>query len=260
MRLEESRRGALGRIGTSWPVIIGFAIVVIIWQWTITATGVPAVVLPSVPEVFDAFIGLVTTASFWNGVAVSILEFVVGFLIGTVGGIIVGLVLTAMPRLEVALSPVIEMLRFIVPFAWIPLTILWFGTSIGGKIFLVTYAVFFVMLISTSDAIRNVDATLLRVATMLGMSRWQSLFRIQFRAAVSSILSSSRAAAGLGWIAVVAAEYVGSSAGLGYIIINASSSLDTAVVIAVMIVIGIVGAIVSWLIGRIASSNASHSA
>ncbi|MGY1552765.1 ABC transporter permease [Microbacterium sp. A588] len=244
----------------AWPGLIGLAIILIIWQSTVTISGVPVVVLPTVTDVMDAFVRLVSTSSFWGGLGVSILEFILGFVVGTTAGVIVGLVLSALPRLGLALNPVIEILRFIVPFAWIPLTILWFGTSIGGKVFLVAYAVFFVMLISTSDAVRNVDSTLLRVATMLGMSRWQSLFRVQFRAAAPSILNSSRAAAGLGWIAVVAAEYVGSSAGLGYIIINASSSLDTPVVIAIMVVIGLVGAAVSWLIGLLTSSKADYSA
>lgn len=258
MNAHPSHTGVTGWIRTFWPALIGLAIVLIIWQTTVFVSGAPAVVLPTVPDVIGAFIGLISTTSFWNGLGVSILEFVLGFLVGTILGIVVGLVLTALPRLGLALSPVIEVLRFIVPFAWIPLTILWFGTSIEGKVFLVAYAVFFVMLISTSDAVRNVDPTLLRVATMLGMSRWRSLFSVQFRAAASSILNSSRAAAGLGWIAVVAAEYVGSSAGLGYIIINASSSLDTAVVIAVMVVIGLVGAAVSWLIGFFTSSKADY--
>ncbi|WP_439285006.1 ABC transporter permease [Microbacterium sp. A93] len=249
-----------GWIGRAWPGILGLAIVLVIWQTTVALSGVPVVVLPTVTDVVQAFFALIATAPFWNSLGVSVLEFILGFLVGVSAGVVAGLVLSALPRLALALNPVIETLRFIVPFAWIPLTILWFGTSIGGKVFLVAYAVFFVMLVSTTDAVRNVDSTLLRVATMLGMSRWQSLFQVQFRAAAPSILNASRAAAGLGWIAVVAAEYVGSSAGLGFIIINASSSLDTAVVIAAMVVIGLVGAAVSWLIGLATSSKVNYDA
>lgn len=253
-------RHSSGKIRAAWPGVIGVLLVILIWEATVMISGVPAVVLPTITDVVEAFVALVTGMPFWRGLGISVLEFSLGFLIGTGGGILLGLLLSSLPRLALAVNPVVEVLRFIVPFAWIPLTILWFGTSMSGKVFLVAYAVFFVMVISTTGAVRNVDSTLVRVATMLGMPRWQILFRIKCRAAAPSILNSSRAAAALGWIAVVAAEYVGSSAGLGYIVINASSSLDTAVVIAVMVVIGLVGAAVSWLIGLMTSSSADYTA
>ena len=95
----------------------------------------------------------------------------------------------------------------------------------------------------------QVDPTLSRVGTMLGMGRVALAFRVHLRAAAPSIASAARAAAAIGWIAVVAAEYIGASAGLGVMITNAATSLATPMVIAGMIVIGIVGAGVSALIG-----------
>ena len=143
-------------------------------------------------------------------------------------------------------------LRFIVPFAWIPLTVLWFGTSYTGKIVLVAYAVFFVMTVSTTRSIMQVDPTLTRIGTMLGMGRMALALFVHLRAAAPAIASAARAAAAVGWIAVVAAEYIGASAGLGLMITNAASSLATPVVIAGMIVIGLVGAGVSAMIGWLA--------
>jgi taurine transport system permease protein len=152
---------------------------------------------------------------------------------------------------RMTVTPVVESLRFVVPFAWIPLTVLWFGTSYVGKLVLVAYAVFFVMLVSTARSIAQVEPTLSRVGTMLGMGRWQLAMRVHLRAAAPGIASAARAAAAIGWIAVVAAEYVGASAGLGVMITNAASSLATPVVIAGMVVIGGVGAAVSAVLRRI---------
>ena len=87
---------------------------------------------------------------------------------------------------------------------------------------------------------------------MLGMGPWRLALRVHLRAAAPTLASAARAAAAIGWIAVVAAEYIGASAGLGLMITNAATSLATAVVIAGMIVIGLIGAGVSALIGWLA--------
>jgi ABC-type sugar transport system permease subunit len=105
-------------------------------------------------------------------------------------GILVGLAMHELPRVRVTINPVVQAFRFIVPFAWISLVVLWFGTSLWGKVFLVTYAVFFVMVISTLGALRLVDPTLSRVATVLGMSRTKRAFVVHLRAAAPSIASA----------------------------------------------------------------------
>ncbi len=86
-------------------------------------------------------------------------------------GVAIGLLMGEWRHFRMTATPIIESLRFIVPFAWIPLTILWFGTSYVGKILLVAYAVFFVMVVSTARAVAHVEPTLSRVGTMLGMGR-----------------------------------------------------------------------------------------
>jgi len=231
--------------------LLGVILVLAAWEATVLVYRLPVVVLPSPWNVAGTLVDLIGTAPFWRNVAVSLYEFVAGYLLGGACGIATGLLIGEWPRFRAAATPVIESLRFIVPFAWIPLTILWFGTSAIGKILLVAYAVFFVMVVSTARSIALVEPTLSRVGTMLGMGRWAIAFRVHLRAAAPGIASAARAAAAIGWIAVVAAEYIGSSAGLGFMITNAAMSLATGVVIAGMIVIGLVGAGVSaaihWL-------------
>jgi len=106
-----------------------------------------------------------------------------------------------------------------------------------------------VMVVSTARAVIHVEPTLSRVGTMLGMGPWRLAWQVHLRAAAPMLASAARAAAAIGWIAVVAAEYIGASAGLGLMITNAATSLATPVVIAGMIAIGIVGAGVSACIG-----------
>lgn len=232
--------------------IIGVAIALAIWQGTIGWYGLQRIVLPPPSEVAATLWALLGKASFWRDVGVSLKEFLLGYAAGGVLGILVGVAVGSHAATRMILGPVIEAMRFIVPFAWIPLTVLWFGTSLTGKVVLVAYAVFFIMAVTTARAFTTVEPTLLRVGTMLGMRPWEIALKIRLRAAAPAIASGAKAAAAVGWIAVVAAEYIGASAGLGVMITNASMSLDTATVIAGMIMIGLVGAAVSWLVGVLA--------
>ena len=229
--------------------MLGVACVLAVWETTRIVYRLPPIVLPSPWSVATTLVELVGTAAFWRDVGVSLYEFIAGYAIGVLLGMGVGMLIGESRHFRMAATPVIESLRFIVPFAWIPLTILWFGTSYAGKIALVAYAVFFVMVVSTARAIAQVEPTLSRVGTMLGMGPWRLAWKVHLRAAAPMLASAARAAAAIGWIAVVAAEYIGASAGLGLMITNAATSLTTSVVIAGMIVIGVVGAGVSALIG-----------
>jgi len=232
--------------------LVGVLVVLAVWQMTVILYRLPVIVLPPPLDVALALVRLLGTHAFWRDVATSLFEFGSGYAIGVLLGIAIGVAIGESRTFRLASTPVVESLRFIVPFAWIPLTILWFGTSYTGKIALVAYAVFFVMTISTSRAIAAVDPTLSRVGISLGMGRLQLAWNVHLRAAAPTIASAARAAAAIGWIAVVAAEYIGASAGLGLMITNAASSLATPVVIAGMIVIGLVGAGVSAMIGWLA--------
>ena len=234
--------------------VIGTAIVLAIWQATIAYYGLARIVLPTPLEVINTLWKLLGSFQFWRDVRVSLTEFLLGYSIGGVTGIAVGVLIGARKDVRMVIGPVIEAMRFIVPFAWIPLTVLWFGTSLTGKVVLVTYAVFFVMVVTTARALATVEPTLTRVAVMLGMRPWEVALKVHLRAVAPAIASGAKAAAAVGWIAVVAAEYIGASAGLGVMITNASMSLDTSTVIAGMIVIGLIGAAVSWLVGIIAGA------
>lgn len=238
--------------------LVGVLLLLAAWEATVLVYKLPVVVLPSPWSVASTLVELVATTAFWRDVGVSLYEFGAGYFLGVVLGITVGILMGESRSIRMTLAPVVESLRFIVPFAWIPLTILWFGTSVTGKILLVAYAVFFVMVVSTTRSLLQVEPTLSRVGTMLGMGRWQLALNVHLRAAAPSIASAARAAAAIGWIAVVAAEYIGASAGLGFMITNASMSLATAVVIAGMVVIGLIGAGVSGLISWLSRSQLDY--
>jgi ABC-type nitrate/sulfonate/bicarbonate transport system permease component len=179
------------------------------WEATVVLYKLPPIVLPSPWAVIATLGELVRTQAFWRDVLGECLRVHRWLRDRRRTRRRRRLLLGEWRVFRLAATPVVEALRFIVPFAWIPLTILWFGTSVTGKIVLVAYAVFFVMVVSTARAIALVDPTLSRVGTMLGMGPVAARVERSSARRRTDLASAARAAAAIGWIAVVAAEYIG---------------------------------------------------
>lgn len=142
------------------------------------------------------------------------------------------------------LEPVFEMLRPIPPIAWIPLAILWFGISDLQNQFIIFLGIFFPLLINTITGVKNVEHNIVRAARCLGASESSVLVKVVFRAALPSIVTGVRVGLGVGWMALVAAELVGATSGLGWLISDARSVLRTDIILVGMISIGVAGLVI----------------
>ena len=152
-------------------------------------------------------------------------------------GVLMGWSRTAQNLLE----PVFEMLRPIPPIAWIPLAILWFGISDLQNQFIIFLGIFFPLLINTITGVKNVEHNIVRAARCLGASERDVLVKVVFRAALPQIITGVRVGLGVGWMALVAAELVGATSGLGWLISDARSVLRTDIILVGMISIGLAG-------------------
>jgi NitT/TauT family transport system permease protein len=194
---------------------------------------------------------MATSGSLLRDVTTSVEELFWGFLTGTLAGLASGAAMARSRSLRALLDPIVEGFRFIVPFSLVPLVVVWFGVSAAGKIFVVSYACYFVVTINTAAAIQDVDPLVLKAARMLGVSGWRLLLSVVIPAALPRILTGLQVALAYAWVSVIAAEYVGSNAGLGYLITNAQSGLETANVMAGMVVIGALGLVFSRLVALV---------
>lgn len=153
------------------------------------------------------------------------------------------------------LDPLIEMLRPIPPLAWIPLSILWFGVGDTQNQFIIFLGIFFPILLNTITGVRGVEPNLVRAARCLGGGEGAVLRRVVLRAALPQIVTGIRIGLGVGWMALVAAELVGASSGLGFLINDARTLLRTDIVIVGMVAIGLVGLaldmLIRWLSRRV---------
>ncbi|MCL4475762.1 MAG: ABC transporter permease [Nitrospirae bacterium] len=149
------------------------------------------------------------------------------------------------------MDPLIEILRPIPPLAWIPLSILWFGIGDSQNVFIIFLGIFFPILLNTITGVKNVETNLIRAARCVGANEWNVLRRVVFKAAFPQIVTGIRVGLGVGWMALVAAELVGASSGLGFLINDARTMLRTDIVIVGMLTIGVAGLLIDVIIRKL---------
>lgn len=238
---------------------IGLVLFFTAWQF------VSVVVLPSIDPnlvtlmppptmVLAAAWELILSGDLFKHFLVSLQREAIAFVYATTAiplGILMGWSRTAQNLLE----PVFEMLRPIPPIAWIPLAILWFGISDLQNQFIIFLGIFFPLLINTIAGVKNVEHNVVRAARCLGASEFHVLVRVVFPAALPQIVTGIRVGLGVGWMALVAAELVGATSGLGWLISDARTVLRTDIILVGMISIGIAGLVIDqgvrWVARRL---------
>jgi NitT/TauT family transport system permease protein len=165
----------------------------------------------------------------------------VGFLVGAILALPLGLVMGASQRVYAWLNPLAQVLRPIPPIAYIPLAILWFGLGNPPAIFLISIGAFFPVLINTISGVRHVDGIYLRAARNLGANQTTIFLRVILPAAVPYILSGVRIGIGTAFIVVIVSEMIAVNNGLGFRILEAREYFWSDKIIAGMISIGMLG-------------------
>ena len=165
----------------------------------------------------------------------------VGFLVGTVLALPLGLMMGANDRIYQLCNPLIQVLRPIPPIAFIPLSILWFGLGNPPAIFLIVIGAFFPILMNTIAGVRHVDGIYIRAARSLGASQTTMFLRVILPAATPYILTGMRIGVGTAFIVVIVAEMIAVNNGLGYRILEAREFFWSDKIIAGMFTIGLLG-------------------
>ena len=165
----------------------------------------------------------------------------VGFGVGLLLALPLGLLMGASPRLRAFTNPLIQILRPIPPIAYIPLAILWFGLGNPPAIFLIALGAFFPILMNTIAGVSQVDGIFLRAARNLGASPMRIFIRVILPAAMPYILSGVRIGIGTAFLVVIVAEMIAVNNGLGYRILEEREYFWTDKIIAGMLSIGLIG-------------------
>ncbi|MFC6356358.1 ABC transporter permease [Luethyella okanaganae] len=171
----------------------------------------------------------------------------VGFVLATIMAVPLGALVGISIRVEAALQPLVDFVRYMPVVAFVPLTILWIGVGEEQKFLIIWLGTFFQQVLMVADAVRSVPRSLIDVGETLGLSNGRILSRIVLRAAAPRIWDALRITLGWAWTWIVLAELVAATTGLGYRIVIAQRFLQTDLIFAYLIVLGFLGLITDVL-------------
>jgi len=228
-----------------WLVLV----LIVLWQAMSTLGFWKSNLLPSPAQVVQAALDMTSSRVLFLDVGASVTRVLCGFIIAAIVGTSLGLLLATYRRAAIPLRNAIELLRPIPPIAWIPLAILWFGIGNSSAIFIVAMGAFFPIFLNTFEAVSNVRVAFIKTACCLGANQRLLLTDVLLPAALPEILVGLRIGLGIAWTTLIAAELIGAQSGLGYMIQLNRLTLQMENVIAGMIVIGLIGVFMNFLIG-----------
>ena len=174
--------------------------------------------LPAPWVVIGAVLELARKGQLWIHVAATLERVAVGFGLGAVLAIALGLLAGQVRGVRAVVEPVVELLRPIPPLAVLPLFIVWVGIGEASKVGFITYATFFPMFVTTAHGVAQIDGRLLRAAQSLGARPRHLFFRVILPAALPDVLTGLRLGVALSFFVIVISEFVGAENGLGYLI------------------------------------------
>ncbi|MES5866202.1 ABC transporter permease subunit [Bacillus cereus group sp. RP32] len=216
-------------------------IVLIIWQLAGVFDLVSKTVLPTPLDILLAFQELIKTGELFGHLSISVFRAAAGFFIGGSLGIILGTIVGFSTRSEQYLDPSVQMLRTVPHLALAPLFVLWFGFGETSKVLLIADGAFFPLYVNAFLGIRGVDSKLFDVARVLEFSKRKLITKLILPAALPNLLLGARLSLGVAWVSLVVAELMGSTEGIGYMIMDARQFSNTDIVFIGIIIFAFVG-------------------
>lgn len=218
------------------------------WEVAGRANLIESHLLPVPSVIIQSLFEMVVEGTLWGHVGTTLIRVFVGFLFGTVAAILLGSFVGYTKLAEYIFDPLIQAFRSIPSLAWVPLFILWMGIGETSKVTLIAVGVFFPVYLNMVAGIRGVDRKLIEVGKIYGFSNFEIVRRIILPAALPSFLTGIRSGLGLGWMFVVAAEIMGASKGLGYLLILGQNTYSADVIIGSILLFAILGKLTDWIL------------
>ncbi len=198
-----------------------FAVLLLVWQLISTAQLMPDNLLPAPREVFRAWIEVIEDGSFFRHVGASLVRLGIGFAVSTVLGIALGVLMGLNRSLAEFIQPLASFFNALSGIAWVPLAITWFGLGPVAVTFIIWNAIFFLVLFNTLVGIKAVPLIFENAVLTLGGSRWQVITQVLIPGALPNVMTGLRMGMGFGWRALIVAEMIAASSGLGFMIFDA---------------------------------------
>ena len=248
----QERSAASRRARFIWPAL-GLIVPVtlaVAWEIVVRLGWSTGRLAPPPSVVFQTFVDLARTGELQRDTLVTLSRVAAGFALGAAVATVIGAATGYSPLLRRLLDPSLQALRAIPSIAWIPLFILWLGIFEASKVTLIAVGVFFPVYLGVMGAILSVDRKIVEVGRVFRLSGPAMIRRILLPAVLPAYVVSLRVGLGLGWMFVVAAEFMGASEGLGYLLIDGQQLGKPAQIVAAIVIFAILGKLTDWLIER----------
>jgi sulfonate transport system permease protein len=237
------RRLARLALGLVLPVGVALGWEIIVWFGLSDGRLVPP---PS--KLFATIAELARSGELAQHVLATLTRVAVGFGLGVISGTVLGAVSGYWDLARRLLDPTVQALRAIPSLAWVPLFILWLGIFETSKIALIAAGVFFPVYLGVMGAILSVDRKIVEVGRTFRLSGPAMIRRILLPAVLPAYVVALRVGLGLGWMFVVAAELIGASEGLGFLLLDGQQLGKPAQILAAIVIFAVLGKTTDWLI------------
>jgi sulfonate transport system permease protein len=223
------------------------------WEVAVRAGLSDGRLVPPPSRVYAQFVELAQTGELTRHVVATLLRVAVGFALGTMAGTLLGAIAGYSSLVRRLIDPTLQGFRAVPSIAWIPLFILWLGIFETSKVALIAVGVFFPVYLGVMGAIMSVDRKIVEVGRIFRLSGPAMVWRILLPAVLPAYVLSLRAGLGLGWMFVIAAEFMGASEGLGYLLIDGQQLGKPAEIVAAILAFAVLGKLSDTLVAQVAA-------
>lgn len=237
------QRFARPALGVVLPLTLALA-----WELAVWSGWSNGRLVPPPSRVFATIMELAQTGELWRHITTTLSRVAAGFGLGVIAGTLLGAISGYWGIARRLLDPTIQALRAIPSIAWVPLFILWLGIFETSKVALIAVGVFFPVYLGVMGAILSVDRKIVEVGRTFRLSGPAMIRRILLPAVLPAYVVALRVGLGLGWMFVVAAEFMGASEGLGYLLIDGQQLGKPAQILAAITIFALLGKTTDWLI------------
>jgi sulfonate transport system permease protein len=221
------------------------------WQLVVNAEIYTRGQLPAPIDVYRAAEQLAAFDQLWIHVEVSFERVLRGFALGSAVAIGIGLLVGLSPLIGQLIDPTVQAFRAIPSLAWVPLFVLWMGIGEEPKIMLIAIGVFFPVYANLVSGIRQIDRKMIEAASAYGYRRLSLAWNVTLPASLPYLMTGLRVGLAQGWLFLVAAELIGASQGLGFLLIDGQNSGRADIIVLSIIMLAVIGKLTDMLLERL---------
>jgi ABC-type nitrate/sulfonate/bicarbonate transport system permease component len=232
--MNSDEKQIVHRLGRLAPTAVAIAAILLFWQFFSAVTGEPKYVVPPLSDVLSAIVDRsvdkLLPAAFVTGQ-----EVLLGFIVGSVGGLLIATAIFLSATLRRAFLPIVIATQAVPVLAIAPILVIWLGFGMAPKVIVAALVVFFPVVINGIAGLNSIDLEMVNLMRSLGAGGWQIFWKLRFPAALPIVFAGLKNAAAISAIGAIVGEWVGASEGLGPVMIEANASFKTATTFAAIL-------------------------